>query len=349
MSAGHSHVPGHADSGESDGSGVGGGTGGGTGGGSGGGTGAGRSSSGGHGHSHGHSHGLTAGGAHRGRLVAALAITLSVMLIEVVGAWVSCSLALLADAGHMLSDSFGLAIAIFATWLAARPATERRTFGWKRVEVLAALVNGLIVGVIGVLMLIEGTRRFLAPVEVDAPIMLIAAVLGLIANFLALRLLMGGQKDSLNVRGAYLEVLGDMLGSIAVIVAALVISLTGFARADGLASIAIGVLILPRAYGLLKAVVLVLLEATPEETDLAEVRRHMEEVPGVVLVDDLHAWTITSGLPALTAHVQIDTEAFSSGRAEQILTELNACISDHFDIRHSTLQLEPATGRHEHC
>ncbi|WP_262364486.1 cation diffusion facilitator family transporter [Arthrobacter echini] len=292
---------------------------------------------------------MTAGGAHRGRLVAALAITLSVMLIEVIGAVVSGSLALLADAGHMLSDSFGLAIAIFATWLSARPATERRTFGWKRVEVLAALLNGLVVGVIGVLMLVEGTKRFLAPVEVEAPIMLIAAALGLIANFVALRLLMGGQKESLNVRGAYLEVLGDMLGSIAVIVAALVIQFTGFARADGLASIAIGILILPRAYSLLKAVVLVLLESTPEETDLAEVRRHMEEVPGVVLVDDLHAWTITSGLPALTAHVQLDTDAFSSGRAEKILAELNSCISEHFDIRHSTLQLEPATGRHDHC
>ncbi len=334
MSAGHGGHSGHA--GHDD-RGAGGGTGGSAGNGDG--------KNGGHGHSH----GLTVGGAHRGRLVAALAITLSVMLIEVVGAVVSGSLALLADAGHMLSDSFGLAIAIFATWLAARPATERRTFGWKRVEVLAALVNGLVVGVIGVLMLIEGTKRFLTPVEVDAPIMLIAAALGLIANFFALRLLMGGQKESLNVRGAYLEVLGDMLGSIAVIVAALVIGLTGFARADGLASITIGILILPRAYSLLKAVVLVLLEATPEETDLAEVRRHMEEVSGVVLVDDLHAWTITSGLPALTAHVQIDSEAFTSGRAERILTELNACISEHFDIRHSTLQLEPATGRHDHC
>ncbi|MUK02209.1 cation diffusion facilitator family transporter [Vibrio cholerae] len=271
------------------------------------------------------------------------------MLIEIVGAILSGSVALLADAGHMLSDSLGLAIAIFATWLAARPATERRTFGWKRVEVLAALVNGLIVGVIGVVMLIEGTRRTLSPAEVEAPIMLIAATLGLIANFIALRLLMGGQKESLNVRGAYLEVLGDMLGSIAVIVAALIIQFTGFARADGLASIAIGLLILPRAYSLLKAVVLVLLEATPEDTDLVEVRRHMEDVSGVVLVDDLHAWTITSGLPALTAHVQIDSGAFTNGRAERILAELNACISEHFDIRHSTLQLEPASGRHDHC
>ncbi|WP_258070044.1 cation diffusion facilitator family transporter [Arthrobacter sp. SX1312] len=292
---------------------------------------------------------MTAGGAHRGRLLAALAITVSVMLIEVIGAVLSGSVALLADAGHMLSDSVGLAIAIFATWLAARPATERRTFGWKRVEILAALVNGLIVAVIGVLMLIEGVRRFLAPVEVDAPIMLAAAALGLIANFVALRLLMGGQKESLNVRGAYLEVLGDMLGSIAVIVAALVIQLTGFTGADGLASIAIGILILPRAYSLLKAVALVLLEATPTDTDLGEVRRHMEEVPGVVLVEDLHAWTITSGLPALTAHVQIDAGAFTDGSANRILSELNACIGEHFDIRHSTLQLEPATGRHDHC
>lgn len=292
---------------------------------------------------------MTAGGTHRRRLMGALVITVSVMTIEIVGALISGSVSLLADAGHMLSDSAGLAIAIFATGLAARPATERRTFGWKRVEILAALVNGLVVAVIGVLMLIEGTRRALSPTDVDAPVMLIAATLGLVANFFALRLLMGGQKESLNVRGAYLEVLGDLLGSAAVIVAALIIWFTGFRAADGLASIAIGILILPRAYSLLKAVVLVLLEATPTDTDLAEVRRHMEEVPGVVLVEDLHAWTITSGLPALTAHVQVEEHAFDNGSAPRILSDLNACIGDHFDIRHSTLQLEPATGRHNHC
>ncbi|KNC18411.1 cation transporter [Arthrobacter sp. RIT-PI-e] len=302
------------------------------------------------GHSHGgHSHGLTAGGAHRGRLVAALVITLSVMVIEVVGALFSGSLALLADAAHMLSDSVGLGIAILATWLAARPPTERRTFGWKRVEVLAALVNGVIVAVIGVLMLVEGTKRLMSPADVDAPVMLVAAVLGLAANVVALRLLSGGQKESLNVRGAYLEVLGDMLGSIAVIVAAVVIALTGFMAADGLAGIVIGCLILPRAYGLLRAVALVLLEATPAETDLGELRRHMEEVDGVVEVEDLHAWTITSGSPVLTAHVQIHPLAYADGSAHRILTELNACIGEHFDIRHSTLQLEPAGGRHDHC
>lgn len=306
-----------------------------------------------HSHSHGHSHGIgtapTAGGSHRRRLIGALAITVSVMLIEVVGALASGSVSLLADAGHMLSDSAGLGIAIVATGLAARPGTERRTFGWKRVEILAALVNGLVVAVIGVLMLIEGTRRALGPADVDAPVMLVAAALGLVANIVALRLLTGGQKESLNVRGAYLEVLGDLLGSAAVIVAALVIWSTGFLAADGLAGIAIGLLILPRAYGLLKAVVLVLLEATPSDTDLAEVRRHMEEVPGVVLVEDLHAWTITSGLPALTAHVQVDDDAFDNGSAPRILSDLNTCIGDHFDIRHSTLQLEPASGRHNHC
>lgn len=306
-----------------------------------------------HSHSHGHSHGIgtapTAGGSHRRRLIGALAITVSVMLIEVVGALASGSVSLLADAGHMLSDSAGLGIAIVATGLAARPGTERRTFGWKRVEILAALVNGLVVAVIGVLMLIEGTRRALGPADVDAPVMLVAAALGLVANIVALRLLTGGQKESLNVRGAYLEVLGDLLGSAAVIVAALVIWSTGFLAADGLAGIAIGLLILPRAYGLLKAVVLVLLEATPSDTDLAEVRRHMEEVPGVVLVEDLHAWTITSGLPALTAHVQVDDDAFDNGSAPRILSDLNTCIGDHFDIRHSTLQLEPASGRHDHC
>ncbi|BBE22552.1 cation transporter [Arthrobacter sp. MN05-02] len=307
--------------------------------------------SGSHGHGHGHGTGTahTAGGTHRRRLIGALAITVSVMLIEVVGALASGSVSLLADAGHMLSDSAGLAIAILATGLAARPGTERRTFGWKRVEILAALVNGLVVAVIGVLMLIEGTRRALSPADVDAPVMLAAAALGLVANIVALRLLTGGQKESLNVRGAYLEVLGDLLGPAAVIVAALVIWSTGFLAADGLAGVAIGLLILPRAYSLLKAVVFVLLEATPSDTDLAEVRRHMEEVPGVVLVEDLHAWTITSGLPALTAHVQVDEDAFDNGSAPRILGDLNTCIGDHFDIRHSTLQLEPATGRHNHC
>lgn len=299
----------------------------------------------GHGHSHGHA---TAGQRHRGRLVAALAITVTVMLVEVVAAWLTGSLALLADAGHMLSDAAGLTIALIATWLAARPATDRWTFGWQRAEILAALTNGVILAVVGVSVIIEGVRRVQHPEGVESGLMLAVGVVGLVANLVALRLLSPGRGESLNVRGAYLEVLGDLLGSVAVIAAAVVISVTGWEGADAVASIAIGVLIVPRAASLLRDVARVLLEGAPLELEAAAVRVHLERAPGVVAVHDLHAWTITSGVPVLSAHVVIDDEEASAAGMCRLLDTFAACLEGHFDVEHSTIQLEPASHHRAH-
>ncbi|TNU73172.1 cation transporter [Miniimonas arenae] len=302
----------------------------------------------------GHDHGTgaplrgTAGARHRRRLVAALTITVSVMLIELVAAFVSGSLALLADAGHMLSDSAGLTIALVATWLAQRPATPRWTFGWQRAEILAALVNGVILTVVGITVLVEGVRRLAAPEAVEAPVMLAVGILGLVANLVALRLLAGGREESLNVRGAYLEVLGDLFGSAAVIVASVLVLTTGWERADAVASLAIGVLIVPRALSLLRDVARVLLEGAPDQVSVADVREHLLGVPGVVAVHDLHAWTITSGVPVLSAHVVVADEVATASGYCTVLDALQECLHGHFDVEHSTLQIEPASHTREH-
>ena len=218
-----------------------------------------------------------------------------------------------------------------------------------RVEVLAAMVNGIILGVIAVVIVVEGIRRFGAEVEVAAGPMLIAAIIGALANLVSLLILQSGQKESLNVRGAYLEVLGDLLGSVAVIIAGIIILFTQWYIVDQLASFAIALLIAPRAYSLLKDVLRVLLEATPQDVDLDRTREHMLAVPGVAEVHDLHAWTITSGVNALSAHVVID-ERVDAYDYHAILDELHACLGEHFDTDHCTLQLEPAKHvRHENA
>ncbi|WP_298462445.1 cation diffusion facilitator family transporter [uncultured Cellulomonas sp.] len=290
---------------------------------------------------HSHAHG-TATGHHRRRLVAVLVITLSVVAVQVVGGVVSGSLALLADAGHMLTDATGVAIALTAAALATRPATKARTYGLQRAEILAALANALLLASLAVWVIVEAVRRWDDPPEVATGIMLVAAVAGAGANLTSLRILRGGQGESLNVRGAYLEVLGDLVGSVAVIVAGVVIATTGYTRADAIASIAIGVLIVPRAWSLLREVLDVLLEATPRGIDLDQVREHIRGVPGVLDVHDLHAWTITSGVPALSAHVVIDDECIDGGRSGQVLDALADCLGDHFETAHCTFQLEPA-------
>lgn len=294
------------------------------------------------GHDHAHHHG-TAGARHRGRLAWVLGLTLVVMAVEVVGGLLSGSFALVADAGHMLTDAAGLAVALGATVLAGLPPTARRTFGWQRAEVLAALVNGLVVGVVGVLVLVEGIRRVVHPGDVEPRLMLGVALLGLAANAVGLVLLHRGRRESLNVRGAYLEVLGDALGSVAVVAAALVVLATGFVRADGIASVVIALLVLPRAAVLLRDVAVVLLEATPAGVDLDTVREHMTRVPGVVGVHDLHAWTITSGVPVLSAHVVVADEELDRAGTGRVLDALRTCLAGHFDVDHCTFQLEPAS------
>jgi cobalt-zinc-cadmium efflux system protein len=270
-----------------------------------------------------------------------LSLTVVVLAAEIVGSAISGSLALLSDAGHMATDAAGLGLALVATRLAARAPTSQRTFGLARLEILAALVNGLLVLAVGVAVTTGGIARLTHPSAVAPASMTAIAAAGLVVNLLGLFLLRGPSSESLNVRGAYLEVLGDMLGSVAVLAAGAVIAVTGWVRADAIASIAIGLLIAPRAYSLLREVVHVLLEGTPRSVDLAGVRRHLEEVPQVEAVHDLHAWTITSGAPALTAHVVVATEALSAPAYHDLLDRLRDCLRGHFDVAHSTFQLEP--------
>jgi len=286
--------------------------------------------------------------ANRRRLGVAIAIVAVAVTVEIVGALLSGSLALLADSGHMLSDLFGLVIALVAIVIASRPATDRQTFGYQRAEVFGALINGTVLVVIAVIVAVQGVSRLFAPAEVASIPMLLIAVFGLLANVATMFVLRGGSHDNINMRGAYLEVLGDMLGSIAAIVASVIILLTGFAQADAIASLVIAALIVPRAVSLLRDVFHVLSESTPRGTDVDEIRTHILETPGVVDVHDVHVWQITSGAPVFSAHVVVDSELFTSGRTGALLDRLGGCLSDHFDVEHSTFQIEPSEhAQHE--
>ena len=295
----------------------------------------------------GHGHDVTATGEHRKRLIVVLVITCAVLLAEVIGGLIAGSLALLADAGHMLTDSTGLILALIAASLATRAATARRTFGLQRAEVLAALGNALLLVGVAVWVLIKAVDRLRNPVEIDAGLMLVVAAVGVLANLAALLVLRPAQAKSLNMHGAYLEVFGDLIGSLAVVAAAVLILITGWTPFDAIASLLIVVVIIPRAWSLLREVVDVLLEATPHGVDLSEVREHIKRVRGVVDVHDLHAWTITSGVPVLSAHVIVDQACISEGRSGEVLDRLGECLGGHFDVSHCTFQLEPV-GHQEH-
>jgi len=270
-----------------------------------------------------------------------LAITVTVLVVQVVGGLFSGALAPLADTGHMATDAAGITAALLAASLAARPATNARTYGLQRAEILAALANALLLGGVAVWVLVEAARRWSEPADIESGLMLLVAAVGAAANLVSLLILRRGADESLNVRGAYLEVLGDLLGSVAVIVAGVIIVTTGYTRADAVASVLIAVMILPRAWGLLRDVLDVLLEATPRGVDLDFVRDHITGVRGVVDVHDLHAWTITSGVPVLSAHVVVDEACIADGRAGEVLDQLGECLQGHFDVAHCTFQLEP--------
>ncbi|MGW8747486.1 cation diffusion facilitator family transporter [Streptomyces sp. NPDC055794] len=303
------------------------------------------------GHDHGHAHGAPAGGtataAYRGRLRVALGITLTVMVVEIVGGVLADSLALIADAAHMATDALGLGMALLAIHFASRPPSDRRTFGYARAEILAALANCLLLLGVGGYVLYEAIERFVTPVGTEGGLTVVFGAIGLVANVVSLSLLMRGQKDSLNVRGAFLEVAADALGSLAVIVSALVILATGWQPADPIASLVIGLMIVPRTLRLLRETLDVLLEAAPKGVDITEVRAHILALDGVEDVHDLHAWTITSGLPVLSAHVVVSGETLSAIGHEKMLHELQGCLGDHFDVEHCTFQLEPG-GHAEH-
>jgi len=287
-----------------------------------------------------HAH-ASAAAVNRGRLVAVLLLTLAILAVEVIGGIAANSLALLADAGHMLTDVAGVGMALLAIWFAGRSPTNGRTFGYLRVEILAAVANAVLLFGVAAFILSEAWRRLSEPPEIASGLMLAVALVGLAANAVSFYLLRDAQRESLNMRGAYLEVMGDFAGSAAVIVAAIVIALTGWTAADALASALIGLLILPRTFVLLREATDVLLEATPRGIDMDHVRQHILDAPGVLDCHDLHAWTITSGMNVVSAHVILADGA----DAAATLDALCACLSDDFDIEHSTFQLETADRR----
>ncbi|MCE7081069.1 cation diffusion facilitator family transporter [Streptomyces sp. ST2-7A] len=303
------------------------------------------------GHRHGH-HGAggggTAGAAHRGRLWIALGIACLLLVVESVGAAMTGSLALLADAGHVATDVIGLGAALFAIHLANRPTAARRTFGLARAEILAALLNCVLLLGVGGYILIEAIDRFRDPAEVPGGPTIAFGLLGLALNGVSLALLMRGQRESLNVRGAFLEVMADALGSLAVVAAAVVILLTGWRYADPIASLVIAGLIVPRTLRLAGEALEILLETAPRGVDPDEVREHMLGVEGVREVHDVHLWTITSGMPVVSAHVVVAPEVLDAAGHERILRELRECLGGHFAVEHCTFQLEPAGhARHE--
>jgi len=285
---------------------------------------------------------------HRGRLAIVLAITATVLAAEVIGAVVSGSLALLADAGHMLTDVAGLTLAWVASVLSARPVTLDRTWGFRRAEVLAAAVQAAVLMAVGGFVLVEGLRRLFDPPEVASATMLVFGCIGLVGNVIGIAVLAGSRSQNLNMRAAFLEVVNDALGSVAVLVAAAVIAVTGWSRADALASLLIGALIVPRTLKLLRESVDVLLESTPKGLELSAVREHLLEVGHVRAVHDLHASQVATGLPVLSAHVVVDDSCFHDGHLPSLLDELQRCLAGHFDVEHSTIQFEAGShAEHE--
>ncbi len=292
------------------------------------------------GHSHSHGPGGYRGADRRALMIAAV-LTAGFMLVEAAGGLVFDSLALLADAGHMLSDSFSLFLALAAVSLAARPATARRTFGFKRAEILAALVNGVLLVVVSIWVIVEAIGRLEDPVEIMGFGMLVVAIVGLVINLAAAWVLMRSGGESLNVRAALRHVLGDLAGSVGVIIAALVIILTGWEPIDAIISILISLLIAASAWSILREAVDVLLESAPSGLDTEEVGMALASHSGVDQVHDLHVWQITSGFPTLSAHVLVGPEADCHG----IRLELEALLNDQFGIGHTTLQVDHTVDR----
>jgi len=283
-----------------------------------------------------HEHGSARHGGSR-RLTVTLALAAAYLIVEVVGGVVSGSLALLADAGHMLSDVAALALSLVAMRLATRPPTARRTYGYHRAEILAALANGAALVAVAVLIVREAVERFLAPTEVRAGLMMTVAVGGLLVNAASLALLHRDRASSLNLRGAWLHVLTDALGSVQAIAAGALIALLGWRWADPLASILIALLIAFSAWGLVRESVSILMESVPHGLDLEALGRAIRAVDGVAGVHDLHAWTITSGFVSVSAHVHA-----LPGREQEVLGAVRALLAERFAISHSTIQVEPA-------
>jgi cobalt-zinc-cadmium efflux system protein len=295
----------------------------------------------------GHDHGtqaLRAGAKHRSRLWWAAGLLAGFMVVEAIAAGLTGSLALLSDAGHMFTDVLGIGMALAAITAAGRAGTDsHRTFGLYRLEVLAALANAALLTLVAGYVVVQAVLRFSEPPEVPAGPMLVVATGGLIVNLVAFALLRSGAKESINVRGAYLEVVGDLLGSAGVIVAALVIAFTGWAAADPIVAVLVALMILPRTFALGRSAVRILVQAAPEHVDITAVRERLAAVPGVCDVHDLHVWTLTSGMDVASAHLRLDAGA----ELGDVLSTAREALHDDFDIEHATLQIEPvgAGGR----
>ena len=300
------------------------------------------------GHDHAHSHvSRTADRGMRRRLVIAFAITAFIVIAQAVGSVITGSLALLTDTAHAAADASGLLVAVIAATMMLLPPSGRRTWGFARIEVIAALGQAVLLLVVGTYAAIEGIRRLFEPSDIPSAELLFFGVVGLLANIAAMAVLASSRDSNFNMRAAFLEVLNDALGSVGVIIAAVVIHTTGFQRADTIAGLFIAALILPRAFRLLRETVGVLMEFTPKGVDLDEVREHILELEHVRDVHDMHASTIGTGLPVLSAHVVVEDQCFESGHAPEILETVLECVREHFPVSfdHATIQLETESLR----
>lgn len=278
----------------------------------------------------------TSGTHHSGRLCWALGLTVTFLIVEVIGAIWTGSLALLADAGHMLTDVAGMSLSLLAIWFASRPPTPMNTYGYVRLEILATLANGVLLLSMAVFILYEAYQRIWSPLEILVGPMLIIAIVGLGVNLASMWLLHKGADESLNLRGAYLEVLSDAIASLGVIIAALLIHWTGWTFVDPLISGAIGLFILPRTWNLITQAVQILMEGVPPHLDVREIKTAIYASHGVCDVHDLHVWTLTSGKEAMSAHILVDD--LSDG--QHILKDLQIVLRERFSIEHTTVQLE---------
>lgn len=294
----------------------------------------------------GHSHGATAS-ADKRYLVIALILIVAFMAVEIVVGFTARSVALLADAGHMLSDVGAIAASLWVIKLAARPAKGAWTYGWKRTEILSAAGNGITLLVVSGLVTFEAIRRLIDPPPVTGLAVLLVALLGVAVNIVATMVIGKANRASLNIQGAFQHILTDLYAFIATAIAGIVILATGYRRADAIASLIVVALMVRAAFGLLRDSGRVLLEVAPEGVNLEDLRAHLLETGHVTDVHDLHVWTVTSDLPAVSAHIVVTDECFESGHCPRILDELQACLVGHFDVEHSTFQLEPV-GHNDH-
>lgn len=284
----------------------------------------------------GHSHAAQPGQNER-PLWIALGLTTAFLIAEIIGGILTNSLALISDAAHMFTDTAALAISLAAIRIGKRPADSERTFGYYRFEILAAAFNAMLLFMVAIYILYEAYQRLHNPPEIQSGTMLFVATFGLVVNLISMRLLSSGKDSSLNVKGAYLEVWSDMLGSIGVIIGALLIRYTGWTWVDSAIAVAIGLWVLPRTWTLLKASMNVLLEGVPEGLGIAELKDAIAQVPGVASVHDLHVWSITSGKASLTAHVVQDAGVTN---AQALLAAIRSLVARQYDIHHSTIQIE---------